>query len=263
MTDTFARRLRESLLLVIVLLAAVGLAAGCTQAGNIRAKLSPSSGTGTSPVRSASLAPSSPAATVTPTVQPSVTATTSAPAPSATTSAPAPSATATPAGQAPAVSSSPAAANNAASLLWLWVLIGVIAVVGLITLIVQSGRHRAARMRTWRAMVASAFAKGAALHDAVSAAGLPGAYGAGNGGGRWADIQRRADDLTQTLYGLREAAPGEQERARVDDALATLYALRTATQTGSTSPAGGPDAGALRARLRDFEAALQALRDPS
>ena len=75
MTDTFARRLRESLLLVIVLLAAAGLAAGCTQAGNIRAKLSPSSGTGTSPVSSPSLAPIGPTATVTPTVQPSVTAT--------------------------------------------------------------------------------------------------------------------------------------------------------------------------------------------
>ena len=112
-------------------------------------------------------------------------------------------------------------------------------------------------------MAASAFAKGAALHDAISAAGLPGAYGGENAGGRWADIQRRADDLTQTLYGLREAAPGEEERVRVDDVLASLYALRTATQTGSTSPAGGPDAGALRARLRDFEAALQALRDPS
>jgi hypothetical protein len=254
MTDTFARRLRESLLLVIVLLAAVGLAAGCTQAGNIRAKLSPSSGTGTSPVSSPSLAPIGPTATVTPTVQPSVTATTSAPAPSAT---------ATHAAPAPAVSSSPAAANNAASLLWLWVLIGVIAVVGLITLVVQGARRRAARMRNWQAMVASAFAKGAALHDAVSAAGLPGAYGGENAGGRWADIQRRADDLTQTLYGLREAAPGEEERARVDDVLASLYALRTATQTGSASPAGGPGAGALPARLRDFEAALQALRDPS
>lgn len=254
MTDTFARRLRKALLLVVLLLATVGLAAGCTQAGNIRAKLSPSSGTGTSPVSSTSLAPISPTATITPTVQPSVTATTSAPAPSAT---------ATQAGQAPTVSGSPAAANNAASLLWLWVLIGVLAAVGLITLIAQAVRHRAARMRNWRAAAASAFAKGAALHDAVSAAGLPGAYGAENAGGRWTDIQRRADDLTQTLYGLREAAPGEEERARVDDVLASLYALRSATQAGNTSPAGGPDAGGLRARLRNFEAALQALRDPS
>lgn len=254
MTGTFARRLRQSLLMVIVLLAATGLAAGCTQTGNIRAKLSPSSGTGTSPVSSTSLAPVGPTATVTPTVQPSVTPTTSAPAPSAT---------ATPAGQTPAVSGSPAAANNAASLLWLWVLIGVIAALGLIALIAQAVRRRSARMRNWRTMAASAFAKGAALHDAVSAAGLPGAYGGENAGGRWADIQRRADDLTQTLYGLREAAPGEEERVRVDDVLASLYALRTATQTGSASPAGGPDAGAIRARLRNFEAALQALRDPS
>ena len=111
-------------------------------------------------------------------------------------------------------------------------------------------------------MAMDAFAKGAALHDAVSVAGLPGPYGGGNAGARWADIQRRADDLTQTLYRLREAAPGADERARVDDVLASLYALRSATQTGNMPPSGGPNAGNLQARLRNFEAALQALREP-
>jgi len=111
-------------------------------------------------------------------------------------------------------------------------------------------------------MAASAFAMGAALHDAVSAAGQRGAYGEENAGTRWADIQRRADDLTQALYGLREAAPSEYERARVDDVLASLHELRSATQTGNISPDGGLDAGPLRARLRNFEAALQALREP-
>jgi hypothetical protein len=202
-------------------------------------------------VSSTSLVPAIPTATAT--VQPSVTATTVAPPPSAT---------ATPTAPAPTVSGSPAAASGAASWLWLWILIGVIAVVGLITFIGQAARHRAARIRDWRAMAASAFAQGAALHDAVSVAGQRDAYGGENAGARWADIQRRADDLTQTLYGLREAAPGEEERARVDDVLASLYALRSATQTGSTSPAGGPDADHLQARLRNFEAALQALREP-
>ena len=111
-------------------------------------------------------------------------------------------------------------------------------------------------------MAVDAFAKGAALHDAVSAAGRPGPYGGGNAGTRWADIQRRADDLTQTLYRLREAAPGADERARVDDVLAFLYALRSATQTGNMSPSGGLNAGNLQARLRNFEAALHALREP-
>ena len=254
MTNIF-KRLREALLLVIVLLVAVGFAAGCAQASNIRAKLAPSGSTGTSSLSSASLAPISPTATTTPSVQPSV---------SPTTSAPAPSATATPTRPAPAptVSGSPAPANGSASLLWLWVLIGVIAIVGLITLVSQAGRRRAARIRNWRAMAMDAFAKGAALHDAVSVAGLPGPYGGGNAGARWADIQRRADDLTQALYRLREAAPGADERARVDDVLTSLYALRSATQTGNMSPSGGPSAGNLQARLRNFEAALQALREP-
>ena len=253
MTNTF-NRLREALFLVIVLLAAAGFAAGCTQASNIRAKLAPSGGTGTSSL-SASLAPVSPTAATTPSVQPSV---------SATTSAPAPSATATPTRPAPAstVSGSPAPGNGSASLLWLWVLIGVIAVVGLIALVSQAGRRRAARIRNWRAMAVDAFAKGAALHDAVSASGLPGPYGGGNADARWADSQRRADDLTQTLYRLREAAPGTDERARVDDVLASLYALRSATQTGNMSPSGDFNTGNLQARLRNFEAALQALREP-
>ena len=254
MTCTFVR-LREALLLVMVLLAAVGFAAGCAQASNIRAKLAPSGGTGTSSLSSASLAPIGPTATTIPSVQPSVIPTTSAPAPSAT---------ATPAGPAPAptVSGSPAPANGSGSLLWLWVLIAVIAVVGLITLVTQAGRHRAARIRNWRAMAMDAFARGAALHDAVSAAGLPGPYGGGNAGARWADIQRRADDLTQALYRLREAAPGADDQARVDDVLASLFALRSATQTGNMSPSGGPNAGNVQARLRNFQAALQALREP-
>jgi len=93
-------------------------------------------------------------------------------------------------------------------------------------------------------------------------ASLPGQYGAGGAAARWADIQRRADDLTQTLYALREAAPTEDERARVDDVLASLQALRSATQTGDPSLAGGPYPGDLQTRLQYFQAALQALRGP-
>ncbi len=119
-------------------------------------------------------------------------------------------------------------------------------------------------------MAADVFAKGSALHDAVYAASLPGPSGrggwpgqsgAGNASARWADIQRRADDLTQTLYALREAAPTEDERARVDDVLASLQALRSATQTGDVST-GGLYSGNLQTRLQYFQAALQALREP-
>jgi hypothetical protein len=171
--------------------------------------------------------------------------------------------TATPSSAAPTptVSGSPAPASGAATLLWLWVLLGVIVIIGLVILISQTVRRRAARSRTWRAMAVDAFAKGSALHDAVFAGSLPGQYGAGNAAARWADIQRRADDLTQTLYALREAAPTEDERARADDVLASLQALRSATQTGDMSP-GGQYSSNLQTRLQYFQAALQALRGP-
>lgn len=257
--NTFVQRLRRALLLGIVLLAAASIAAGCAQASSIKGKLSPSGGARTSPDSSASVAPSSPTAAPT-TVQPSVTASTPATTPPAvtvtpTTAAPAPTPT-------PTVSGSAAPAPGAASLLWLWVLLAVIVIVGLITLISQAARRRAARNRTWRAMAVNAFAKGSALHDAVYAASVPGQYGAADAAGRWADIQRRADDVTQTLYALREAAPTEDERARVDDVLASLQALRSAMQTGGIPPAGGPYSGNLQTRLQYFQAALQALREP-
>ncbi len=256
--DTFARRLRRALLLLIALLAAASMAAGCAQASNIKDRLSPSGGARTSPDSSASLAPSSPTAAPT-TVQPSVTATTPATTPA--TSPPAVTATPSSAAPTPTVSGSPAPASGAATLLWLWVLLGVIVIIGLVILISQTVRRRAARSRTWRAMAVDAFAKGSALHDAVFAGSLPGQYGAGNAAARWADIQRRADDLTQTLYALREAAPTEDERARADDVLASLQALRSATQTGDMSP-GGQYSSNLQTRLQYFQAALQALRGP-
>jgi predicted small secreted protein len=262
--DTFARRLRRAVLLLIALLAAASIVAGCAQASGIRGKLSPSGDPRTSPDSSASVAPSSPTAAPT-TVQPSVTATTPATTPA--TTAPAVTATPTSAAPTPTVSGSPSPAPGAGTLLWLWALLGVVVIIGLVTLISQAARRRAARNRTWRAMAVDAFAKGSALHDAVYAASLPGQsslpgqYGAGNAAARWADIQRRADDLTQTLYALREAAPTEDERARADDVLASLQALQSATQTGDMSP-GGLYSSNLQTRLEYFQAALQALRGP-
>jgi len=265
MTDTLARRLRRALLLLIALLAAASTAAGCAQASGIKGRLSPSGGARTSPDSSASVAPSSP--TVAPTtVQPSVTATTPVTTPPATTP-PAVTATPTSTVPTPTVSGSPSPAPGAANLLWLWALLAVIVIIGLVILISQTVRRRAARNRTWRAMAVDAFAKGSALHDAIYAASLPGQsslpgqYGAGNAAARWADIQRRADDLTQTLYALREAAPTEDERVRVDDVLASLQALQSATQTGDMSP-GGLYSSNLQTRLQYFQAALQALRGP-
>jgi hypothetical protein len=258
--DTFGRRLRRALLLLIALLAAASIAAGCAQASNIKDRLSPSGGARTSPDSSASVVPASPTAAPT-TVQPSVPATTPATTPPTVTATP------TSAAPTPTVSGSPSPASGAGTLLLLWALLGVIVIIGLVALISQAARHRAARNRTWRARAVDAFAKGSALHDAVYAASLPGQsslpgqYGAGNAAARWADIQRRADDLTQRLYALREAAPTEDERAGADDVLASLQALQSATQTGDMSP-GGQYSSNLQTRLQYFQAALQALRGP-
>ena len=73
-----------------------------------------------------------------------------------------------------------------------------------------------------------------------------------------------SDDLAQTLYAMRETAPGEMERTRVADVLASLQALRSAVNAERTS--GGDRAQAearVHARLMSFEAALRALRSPT
>jgi len=90
----------------------------------------------------------------------------------------------------------------------------------------------------------------------MSAAQAPGAQAAGDAAARWADIQRRADDLSQDLYALRESAPGEAEGQRVADVLSSLQAVRSAMDAGP--PLGTRVPGLLQA----FEASLRALHPP-
>lgn len=91
----------------------------------------------------------------------------------------------------------------------------------------------------------------------------PGAIAAADAGARWADIQRRADDLTQTLYALRESTPDDSTRARIGDTLTSLHAVRSAMDAerapGGVSPM---QAEVVRSRLSAFEASLRALRAP-
>jgi hypothetical protein len=185
---------------------------------------------------------------------PSVTATPTS-QPSATSSASAPAATAQP-------SSSPTAGSGSGSgLIWLWVLLGVIILAGVIVGIVRARGRRSAAAGSWRSSVVDAYAKGSALHDAMSVAETPGALGAYDAGARWSDIQRRADDLTQTLYALREAAPDDESRARVADVLVSLQTVRSAMDA-ERAP-GGADARqaeVARERLAFFEISLRALR---
>jgi len=136
-----------------------------------------------------------------------------------------------------------------------------VVLVALIVWITRSARHRSAAAADWQSRLIDAYAKGSALHDAMSVAESPGAMTAADAGARWADIQRRADDLAQTLYALREAVPPDSaDRARIDDTLASLQAARSAMDAErAPGGAGYEQAGVVRSRLASFESSLRAL----
>ena len=85
-----------------------------------------------------------------------------------------------------------------------------------------------------------AYARGAALYDAMSVAETPGALVAADARARWDDIQRRADSLAEQLYALREAAPDEAGRMRAEDLLASLRAVRSAMDAERAPLGAGP-----------------------
>ena len=165
---------------------------------------------------------------------------------------------------APSTVSATSSAASSAGLIWLWVLLGVLVVAGLIVLIARSARRRSAAAAGWRSRLIEAYAKGSALHDAMSIAEAPGGLVAVDAAARWSDIQRRADDLAQTLYALRGAVPQDSaDRARVDDTLASLQAVRSAMDAQRAR--GGADLGqaeVVRSRLASFESSLRALGAP-
>ena len=200
-----------------------------------------------------------PSRTITATGRP---ATPASPAASATTAAPTTAVTnhATPAQSASPVASATAGTGSGTSLLWVWILLGVAVLAGLIAWATHARRRHTARAADWRSRIVDVYAEGAALHDAISAAeGLNGP--AGDVSGRWADIQRRADDLTQTLYALREAAADPVQKVRIADVLASLQAVRSAIDAQRVPGRAGPaQAETVRSRLFDFEVSLRALR---
>jgi hypothetical protein len=169
--------------------------------------------------------------------------------------------TVTSAPTAPAIGSAAPAASSGTSLIWLWVLLGVLVLAGLIALIARSARRRSAAAAGWRSRLVDAYAKGSALHDAMSVAEAPGGLAAADAAARWADIQRRADDLAQTLYALREAVPPDSaDRAGIDDTLASLQAARSAMDAErAPGGAGYEQAQLVRSRLASFESSLRGL----
>ena len=196
-----------------------------------------------------------PSRTATASARPSVTAapTSQPPANSVATSTPTAAST---------VSATPAASGT--NLIWLWILLGALVVAGLIVLIARSARRRSAAAAGWRSRIIEAYAEGSALHDAMSVAEGPGGLAAPDAAARWSDIQRRADDLTQTLYALREAVPQDSaDRARIDDTLASLQAVRSAMDAERAWGGAGPgQAEVVRSRLASFESSLRALGAP-
>jgi hypothetical protein len=245
------RRSAKSPVLFAAMLSFGFLAAGCghSGAGGAIASLSPSRSFSVPsvsvPSRSASFSPSanfSPTATV----EPSATQSATAPAPAAQPS------------------SSPAPGSGSSSaLIWLWIGIGAVVLIGIIVLVARSSGRRSATAASWRSKVIDAYAKGSAVYDAMSVAETPAALAAADAAARWSEIQRRADDLTQALYALREAAPADDDRARVTDVLHWLQAVRSGMDA-ERSPGGAStqQAEVVRSRLRSFEAALRALQAP-
>ena len=190
------RRSAKSLSLPVAILVAVCLAAGaagCAGAGST-VKGAISSAASNLPSRSAT------AATATTAGQPATTARRTA-APSS--AAPQSTTTAAP------------AAGSGTSLLWLWILLGAVLAAVLIAWITRVARRGSATATAdWRSRLVDAYAQGSALRDAMSVAETPGAMAAADAGARWADIQRRADDLAQTLYALRESVPDPADQMR-------------------------------------------------
>jgi len=263
-------RLITRLLLAVAVLGAGCLAAGCAQGGGLQggnlagavASLSPDAAQSPDATQSPEASPSpSPERTFT------FTPRTRSPRPTAeatTAPAPVPVATTEASAQAPSPSESATETGSGSSLIWLWIVLGVIVIAVVTALIARRSGRRSAVAANWSAKVADVSAKGAALEDAMSLAQAQGTLVAADASGRSADIDRRADDLAQTLYAMRETAPNEMERTRVADVLASLQALRSAVNAERTS--GGDRAQAearVHARLMSFEAALRALRSPT
>jgi hypothetical protein len=251
----------KGLSLPVAMLVAGCLVAGCTSGAK--------SAIGSATSRAASVVSSATGgatATPTPTETPTTpTPTTPTAVPSTETVTATETATPTESATSPTPTISPSAAasgsSSGTSLLWLWILLGVLILAGLITWIATSGRRRKAAAAGWRSRLIDAYARGSALHDAMVVAEAQGDLASSDARARWYDIQRRADDLAQTLYALREAAPDPEDQAAIGDVLASLQAVRSAMDA-ERAPGGARQelAEVVRRRLYAFESSLRALR---
>jgi hypothetical protein len=156
-------------------------------------------------------------------------------------------------------------------LIWLWVILGALVLLGIILLATRSpGRSsggtpvttRPPPMPTsgWHAKVTEAYSEGAALDHAVRAVARQDAFA---DAALFADLQRRIYHLTETLYGMRDTAPTETRRAQVVNALLTLEAVTDLVNARRTpGGANSPQGMGVNARLAAMESALNDLRVP-
>jgi len=249
MEGSGTRRLMQSVLLAAVILFAGCLVAACAQSarGAVTAS-SPSAGTPAAPTAQPSPAPTA----ASPTAAPSTASPTAAPSTASTAPSPTPS------------SSSTSTSGFDFNLTWLWVALGAVVLLGIILLATRSpARARpSGAAANWRSTAVDAYAKGAALDGAVRAAERQGVFTEA-ASIRWADLQRRADDLSEALYAMRETAPTEHRRVQVENAILSLRAVRDALDAQrSPADASSQQGGVLHSRLSALESSLNALRVP-
>ena len=245
------RRTNRGFVLLVTILAAGCLVTGCGSA--VQSAISSVTNRTTSAATPDTTAPPTDVPT-TPSVVPS--SPTVAPSTATTTVTATPVPTASP-------TATVSGSGSGTRLLWLWVLLGILVLggIGLIIWIARSGRRRSAAAAAWRSRLVDAYAKGSALHDAMGVAEMQGNLASSDAGARWYEIQRRADDLAQTLYALREGASDPGDQARIADVLASLQAVRSAMDA-ERAPGGASmqQADVVRSRLSGFESSLRALR---
>jgi hypothetical protein len=239
----------KSVLLAAVILFAGCLATACAQSaqGAVTAS-SPSAGAPTDS------APPTPTPTVaSPTTVPTTASPTAEPSTASTTPSPTPS------------SSSTSTGGFGGDLIWLWFVLGALVLLGIILLATRSpsrARRPSAAADNWRSRAVDVYAKGAAFDGAARGAERQGVF-AEAAGARWADLQSRADDLSEALYAMRETAPTEHRRVQVENAILSLRAVRDAMDAerfpGETR---SRQAGILSSRLSALESSLNALRVP-
>ena len=148
---------------------------------------------------------------------------------------------------------------------WLWFVVGAVVVAGAIVVLLvlrYMGVRDSVVTGGWLAQGIDAYRKGSVLHEAMTAAVQPGTLGTAGGGARWADIQRRADDLAVELTALQQAAVGPEDRSTAAAALGSLQAARSAVETYHDAGGDAEQAEAVRGLLSAFEESLRALRSP-